>query len=171
MNKYRAEKGTSLIEVLIYIAILSIIGTILVGYFMIAINSDDTHTKQNDISISASNISSSLKYDIESGINIAEPAIDKASSTSLIIISKDGEIRYYKDSNNYLIRESGSSTKNLISNSIAVDNIVFRKNEFFEERLNSTSTSIEVTLQISNRKTKDIVRPLSLSYLVGENSI
>lgn len=165
------KKGSSLIEVLIYIAILAIIGTILVGYFMVAITSEKEHSVRSSVMTSVQNITSSINYDLGRTSIVGIPENNFATSSILEIKTDSGVVRYKVDSDNNLIKEISTTTVVLTDQVSKVDNIVFRRIDHFEERLSATTTSIDLILSVSDRQSGKIKRDTEISFLVGKDTI
>jgi type II secretory pathway component PulJ len=164
------NRGTSLIEVLIYVAILSIIGSILTGYFMTTIYSESEHTKNNDLSTSLQNINSTLKYDLSKAISVSDPGVSNGTSSRLLIVTSD-DLYEYSLVNKILIKKAGTTTQSISAPLTEVDSVYFRRRDHYESRLMATSTSIEFVIAISNKDVKSMERKSESVFLVGKDSI
>lgn len=163
-------KGFSLIEILIYIAILSIIGAILTSYFMTTISSEVEHSKRNALENSIQNINATLKYDLSNALNILEPSTSNTTSTSLIVSSSEGGYEYKVDNKN-LIKIFGTTTQILNTEAVEIDDWYFKRRDHFESRLNATTTSIECYFLLSNKISKSMKRTINTLILIGKDSI
>ncbi len=170
MNITRTNRGMSLIEILIYIAILSIIGSILTGYFMTAMYSESEHSKNNDLSTSLQNINSNLKYDLSKALSVSDPSGNNSTSSRLLIVSQ-GESYEYSVENKVLLKKVGTTTESITAPLTEVDSWYFKRRDHFENRLNTTSTSIECYLSISNKTAKSMKRTVNSVFLIGKDAI
>lgn len=171
MKKIIRQKGSSLIEVLIYVAIVAIIGTILAGYFIVAVNSEAEHAKRNAINSSVENIISILKYDITRTIKVGTPSLQDTASSTLELQTSDGVVKYYVDENNILLKSSGSVVSRMTEPSVKVSDINFNRREHYEVRLNATTTSIELNMTLKNRQTEQLSRTIDMSFMVGKDTL
>lgn len=170
MKITRINSGSSLIEVLIYVAILSIIGAILAGYFVTVISSESEHSKSNDLSTSLQNITATLKYDLSRAVFVSDPPINMGTSSRLEIVTDVG-VEEYSISGGSFVKKVGTTTESLTTTAIEVGDLFFKRRDHYENRLNATTTSIEFYILIQNRTYKEMKREINSVFLIGKDSI
>lgn len=148
----RQEGGFSLIEVLLYVAIFSVISVISMNTLFQAIRSFDTLRISRDINDSSVGIMERLTRDIK-----GSTAVDLANSTfavspgrlTLNTVSASGTpltVEYYVDASTLRYKEDGVEKGSLMSAKTTIDALVFRY-------INSGSTiGIKIELHLSSAR-------------------
>lgn len=148
----RAQSGFSLIEVLLYVAIFSVMSVISMNTLFQAIKSFDALRISRDINDSSVGIMERLTRDIK-----GSTSVDLANSTlnispgrlTLSTVSASGTpvvVEYYVSSSTLRYKEGGVDKGSLMSAKTAIDALVFRY-------INSGSTiGIKIELHLSSTR-------------------
>ena len=80
-------------------------------------------------------------------------------------------IRYKVNSNGSFVKELSTTTIILSEPSVLIKDSVFQRRDHFEERLNATTTSIELNITLQNNKSQTMTRSVDTTFLVGKDTI
>lgn len=146
------KKGFSLLEMLVYIAVLAVATLIVVGVF-ISINQGRARTE------AVAEVNSNIRFtmekinqDLKSASSVSVPATAGATSTSLTIEISGTEIVYCVSSG-YLRRQSagacGDFSETITSDTVVVDNMVFERIENSNPVIQKTIITVKTSVTMS----------------------
>lgn len=127
INKKLLYKGTTLIELLLYIGLLSVFIGLLTGLFGTAMEIFLSSQSSTGISTDSTYILSRLTYDVQRAQSIATPELPGNSSSSLTLVIDGINYTYASDSNGNLIYTNNLGNFNLNSHLVGVSDIQFTK--------------------------------------------
>lgn len=150
------QKGFSLFELLVYIAILSIVSLTIAGIFIYI-------TKGRGQSESRSEVSSNLRFAVEKitqdlryASSVLTPASASATST-ILIFNSGGSTFSYCVAEGFLRRQAGGScdqnSETITSDSVTMSNLLFTRLENTNNVLGKTMVSIKISLTASYNST------------------
>jgi hypothetical protein len=125
--RYSVNRGTTLIELLIYIGLLSIFIGVLTSLFSTAIDIQLGTQSTSALAIDSSYILSRLKYDIQRAQAITTPASLGVNSSILVLSINGVDYTYTKDSNGNLTCTNNLGTINLNSYLASVSTVTFTR--------------------------------------------
>ena len=117
------ENGFTLIEILIYFTLLSIILLITVDLFFRILESSVESTSKNSVEIEGGYVLKRLAYDIRQAESISVPTNPGDSSSSLKLIINGSDHDYFLDS--FVLNFDTGETTPVTSNSVQVQAIEF----------------------------------------------
>lgn len=167
MKKRTQQSGMSIIEILIYVAILAVIGVVLSNYFIAAVSTQAEHDRRDDLASGAQNITAAFRQDTSSADALLDPAID-ATSSQLLLSTSLGAILFQQNGST-LNRIFGSSTQPLINTRVRVRELQFMSNTFFEPRLNATTTSVQYHVLLEHLRVPGMTRSVDGTLLIGKD--
>ena len=148
IENWKFSKGSSLLELLIYLAVLAIISGVVSGIFM-SIN------KGKGASDSRTEVSSNLRFVFD---KIAQDIRSATSSANIItpsdiltLIVGGNTISYSTTSDNRLQRTAGSGPEIITSSLTEITGLMFKRLETTNTILNQTYTSVEIMATSSFR--------------------
>jgi type II secretory pathway pseudopilin PulG len=159
----------SIIEILIYVAILAVIGVVLSGYFVAAITAQSEHDRRNDLANSAQNITAAFGQDAARASRLLLP-LPGATSSAMQFATPDGGV-LYEQSGATLLRISGSTTATLIDQRVRLAQISFDAGAYFEPRLHATSTSVHYHILLEHSLAPGMVRSIDGTLLIGKDAL
>lgn len=156
MSKNFSQKGFSLFELLVYIAVLSVVSLTIVGIFIYI-------TKGRGQSESKSEVNSNLRFAVEKitqdlryASSVATPATASASSTTLVFDSGGSTITYCVAEGALRRQIGGSCDQNsatITSEAVTISGPVFTRFENTNAVLGKTVVSIKINLTASYNST------------------
>lgn len=156
--------GYSLIEVLLYIAILAIISVVLSSFFLVSVTSNNEHSARDDIAEASDDIKLALDNDITNALSIQTPAIN-ASGTALVLVLPSATTTWSIASSS-LVRVSASSTRTFSGSTSRIKSALFTVRGGVHSRLNATTTRVEYHIDIQSTR-ENLTRTLESAALVG----
>jgi len=142
IENWKFSKGSSLLELLIYLAVLAIISGVVSGIFM-SIN------KGKGASDSRTEVSSNLRFVFD---KIAQDIRSATSSANILTLIVGGNtISYSTTSDNRLQRTAGSGPEIITSSLTEITGLMFKRLETTNTILNQTYTSVEIMATSSFR--------------------
>lgn len=171
MYVIRKQSGSSLIEVLVYVAILGILGTILTGYFMATVNSEAEHNKRDALATSAQNITAALHLGLTEAKGIDEPPPNAGASPVLQIASVEGVMTFSTSSSGGLRMTTGTTTTELVAPTVRVSDISFYTRSHYEPSLSATTTSVEYHITLMHRVSAKMQKELFGVLLLGKDAL
>ncbi|MBI5147852.1 MAG: four helix bundle protein [Parcubacteria group bacterium] len=144
-----SSRGFSLLELLIYVAVLAIVTVIVSGFFL-AINKGrgqvDARTEVNQ------NIRfalSAIERDLSAASSVTVPATTGATSSVLTLISGGNTVTYATTTLNRLQRTVNSLSEVIVSERVKIDSLSFVRLENTSNALGKTFVSVETGLGVS----------------------
>lgn len=169
MSSVIYKKGISIIELLIYVAILAVIGVVLSGYFVAALRAQSEHDHRDDLANGVQNITTVLRQEAARAVQLMNPS-PGATSTSLLIMNVDGAVLFQLNGS-MLQRISGSSTVPLANTRIRVRTLWFEGNAYVEPRLGATSTSVRYHVVLEHLQAPEMLRSVDGTLLIGKDTL
>lgn len=117
-------RGFSLVELLIYMALMSIFLLVLLDVFTTTLNTKLSTQSTSALSYDSRYILSKLAYDVNNADSIASPAIGATSDTLQLVAS--GSTNTYSIINGNLVKTSGGVSMSLNGNDASLDAISFK---------------------------------------------
>lgn len=158
------QKGTSLIEVILYIALFSIIIIVVVDLLMTSGSLKTESESQSGLQIDAALITSRLNYEIRSADTVTSPATIGQTTTSLSITTGSETHTFSLSGTNFLYQKTVGATvttDNLNSNLTNVSNLTFQALGFSGGKLvvktNFTLTEAKAIQQGNQSKNYEII--------------
>lgn len=159
-----SQKGTSLIEVILYIALFSVIIIVAVDLLMTSGSLKTESESQSGLQIDAALITSRLNYEIRSADVVTSPATIGQITTSLSITTGSETHVFSLTGSNLLYQKTVGvtvTTANLNSNLTNVSNLTFQALGFSGGKLvvktNFTLTEAKATQQGNLSKNYEII--------------
>jgi Tfp pilus assembly protein PilW len=163
MKKY-FQKGTTIVELLLYMGILAILLTVLTSIFVSALDVQMESNAVSSVQQDGNYILARLNYDIHKAQSITIPETSGMTGNSLEIVI-DGENYSYSESGNNLILTKNSETNNLNNgdSSISAFSVQRLGNAGgIEDSLRIAFTVTSKTKRISGFETKNFQTNLTL---------
>lgn len=110
---WRNQKGVTIIELILYMAILSILLTMLTSVFVSALDVQSESQATSSVEQDGNYILARLAYDIHRAQNINIPAVNGATANNFQITIDGVNYTYSLDTNNNLILSNNFGTNNL----------------------------------------------------------
>ncbi|MFQ5661945.1 MAG: prepilin-type N-terminal cleavage/methylation domain-containing protein [Candidatus Paceibacteria bacterium] len=144
---HNKKAGFSLIESLIYIAIIAAMAALVVNVLLVTTKSYNSLRISRDINNSALTTIERITREVKAaeGINIAESVFD-VHPGRLIVTTSATTTEFYLDSSTLKIKENNVDMGALVQQGSSVDNLVFRMLD------NSTTKGIRIEMTISNTR-------------------
>lgn len=127
MKKLSINKGTTLIELLLYIGLLAIFLGVLTGLFGTAVEIFISSQSTSGIAIDSSYLLSRIKYDIQRAQSISVPALQGANGSTLSLVIDGGTHTYSLDGSGNLVYSNPSGTFFLNSYLARISSLNFTK--------------------------------------------
>ncbi len=144
------ESGFSLIEIVIYLAIFSMISVVVINSFIVVLSSFSTIRTNNDLSDSGTMIMERISREIRlaKNIDIANTSSDTLQLNSTDVSGNNIIIKFIKEGNALNIYKDGTLVGNLLTQNIIFNSISF--NLFFTS--NTEGVKIVINLEDSRSK-------------------
>lgn len=120
----KSASGVTLVELLIYLGLMSIFIVILMGIFTAALNTKLASESTSGISQDSRYILSKLSYDVNNADSITSPALGEVSASLQIVTS--GSASTYAVSSGNLVKTAGGVSMNLNGIDTQLDSISFK---------------------------------------------
>lgn len=140
-NLKNSQKGVTIIELILYMSILTVLLTILTSIFVSALDVQSESQATSSVEQDGNYILARLEYDIHRAISINIPATNGAISNNFQLAINGVNYTYSLDANNNLIIANNSESNNL-------NNYGSNVSDFSVQRLGNTG-GIENTLKIN----------------------
>jgi hypothetical protein len=123
-NQITNYRGFTIVELLIYMGLMAIFITVLLGIFTAALKTKLATQSTSSISQDSRYILSKLSYDVNNADSITSPALGVTSDSLQIVTS--GSTGTYSLNNGNLVKTSGGISANLNGNDTQLDSISFK---------------------------------------------
>jgi type II secretory pathway component PulJ len=144
--KLRENKGFTLLELLIYIAILSAVTLVIASLFVSMNKGQGQVESRNEVDSNLQFSVEKINRDLKSASLVTTPASPNASSTSLILIS-GGQTITYDVSAGRLRRQIDAQDPQIItSDKVTVAEAIFTRLENTNQILNKTVVSVSLNI-------------------------
>ncbi len=144
--------GTTLIELLLYMGLLTIFMSVLAGLFSSAV---DLHLESNattSVDRDAQFIISRLTYDIERAVGIVAPASLGSTGSTLTLSITGGNISYNTDASGNLVYTTTSGSFTLNSYDVTISDLSFTHYGNLGGVEDNIQVSFTITSQYTQRK-------------------
>lgn len=146
------QKGFSLLELLIYIAVLAVVMTMLVGVFFSINRSRGKVESQSEVNSNLRFAMEKLSGDIKSASQISTPVAAGSAANNLVINNAGATIEYCINAGTLRRQENGTCDGNsptITSDKVKVDNLSFNRIENSNANLTKKVISLEITISMS----------------------
>jgi len=150
-RKSASTKAFSLLELLLYVAILVIIMVFLSGAFLSFLRGRSRVEAKNEVNSNLHFAVEKISQDVASASSVSIPASAGATSTSLVLIVSGSEVTYCVSGGQLRRQVSGpcnSSSSAITSSNITVATSTFTRLENTNTVLGKTIVSIEISLSM-----------------------
>lgn len=140
-------KGFSLLELLIYMAILSGLMVIVANSFISLSKGQGQSQARSDVNSAIRFATERLRQDIKGASSVTTPSTTTSSSTLQILVG--GTTIVYDTLLGQLRRKEGVATPvSVTNNNVAVTSLLFTRQENYNTTLQSTTTAIQILMTI-----------------------
>lgn len=164
-NLIKSQIGTTVVELLLYMSILSVLLTILTSVFVSALDVQSESSAVSSVEQDGNYILARLAYDIHRSQGINVPASNGATNNNLQIIMGAVVYTYSIDTNNNLILVNNLGTNNLNNYGTSISGFSVTRlgnTGGIENTLKINFTVTSRTKRVSGYETKDFQTNLSL---------
>ena len=164
-KKITSQKGVAIVELLLYMGILSFLITILTSIFVSALDVQSESSSASSVEYDGNYILARLGYDIHRANSISIPSSNGSSSATLRIVIDSENYTYSIDSNNNLILVNNLGTNNLNNYGTTVSDLLVQRlgnAGKIENTLRINFTVTSRTKRISGYEVKNFEVNLSL---------
>lgn len=151
-----SNKGFSLLELLIYVAIIAIITVFISGIFLILNKSRGQTEARNEVNSAIRFAIEKISQDIKAASGVSAPASAGATSTALQITVSGSNIAYCIANAELRRQINGScdvSSEEIAGGNVRMKSLVFTRLENTNAILNKTIVSIEINLSAEYNST------------------
>jgi len=141
------QRGFSLLELLIYIGILSLMSVILAGAFVSLTRGRAQSTARSEVESNARFVLERITQDVSAASSVTTPVLGTASS-ALLLTGSGSTISYDVVAGVLRRIVNGGSAERLTGTSVVVDSSLFTRIENYNTTLAATTTSIQVLMTI-----------------------
>lgn len=130
LEEIKNKKGFSIIEILIYLAIFTVMSIVVINSFIIILSSSSTIRSNHDLLDSGSVAMERISHEIRKAKNIdLVNSVFDSNSSVLQLTDVDGtsNINFRKDGDNLDISKNGGSLGNLLAENIHLNSLIFRR--------------------------------------------
>lgn len=146
--KFNSQRGVTIVELLLYMAILSVLLTILTSVFVSALDVQSESNATSSVEQDGNYILARLAYDIHRAKSINIPASNGATNNNFQIVVGGINHTYFVDANNNLILTNNLGANNLNNYGTSVS-------AFLVQRLGNvggTEDTLKINLTITSRE-------------------
>jgi prepilin-type N-terminal cleavage/methylation domain-containing protein len=153
LNVHRQKSGFSLMELLIYMAIVSVIVVVLANIFIALSKGRGQVESRTEVSTALRFSIAKINQDIKAASSVVTPATASSTASSLVLVIGETET-IYDIADGALRRTIGTQEPEIItSSSVVVNNILFTRFENVNQVLQATTTSIQTALSMRHINT------------------
>lgn len=163
--KFKSQKGVTVVELLLYMAILSVLLTILTSVFVSALDVQSESQASSSVEQDGNYVLARLAYDIHGAQGINIPAVNGATSNNFQIAVNGVNYTYSVDVNNNLILTNDLGVNNLNNYGSSVSALLVQRLGNVggvEDTLRVNFTVTSRTKRSSGFETKDFQTNFSL---------
>ena len=147
--KRKFNKGFSLVEILIYLAIFTAVSILVINSFIIVVSTFTKIRSNHDLVNSGSNSLERISREIRQAKSIDSTSIFDSDSSSLKLVDPDGNIIVFdKNLDDLRISKNGEVIGNLLVNNVSLDKLIFKH----IVTANSEAIKIEIEIEDTNSK-------------------
>lgn len=153
---FGSNNGFSLLELLIYVAIIAIVTLFIAGIFLILNKSRGQIEARNEVNSNLRFAIEKISQDIKAASNVSAPASAGATSTSLQIAVSGSNVIYCVADAKLRRQVNGScdaSSEKITDNSVKIESLIFTRLENTNAVLNKTVVSIGISLSAAYNST------------------
>ncbi len=127
-RKWKTTSGVTLVELLVYMALVSLFMVVLVQLFTSIFSLQLTTQSTSTLTQDARFIIARMGYDLENAASVSVPGTLGQTSTSLSFVAEDGSARSYSlDGSGNLVETVSGSSANLNGLDTKITNITFER--------------------------------------------
>lgn len=158
MKIFRNKKGFTLVELLLYMGILSILLTVTLQMFGSVFELQLESQATSSVDVDGRFIMSRFNYDIGKTQTIISPASNGASSSALTVSVNSQNLTYSLSNGNLTLLNAGTGTTDqLNSNETKVSNLSFLRLEGDSSGKDLVQMSFTLTSEVIRKTSKDVV--------------
>lgn len=167
-QKIQKKNGFSLLELLVYIAILSILVVVVSNIFISISKSRGQSQAKTEVNSSVRLVTELIRQDIKNASVVSVPA-SAGSSGSSLTLTRGGVTIIYDVSSGVLRRKEGAATAiNITNSNISVDTLTFTRIENPNAVFGTTDISIKINMTFRyNGNSPDWTYSTSSQTVVG----
>ncbi len=145
MNKKSSQIGFTLVELIIYMGLFSILLTVLTTFFSTIVDSKLESESSTSVEQDSKYILSKLIYDIQQAESVAQPAALGTSTSSAQLVINGTTYTYDIRNNNFVLTFNG--------NSYELNSYQTKMNSFSVQKIgnNSGKPTLKITAEIESR--------------------
>lgn len=163
--KFNSQKGITVVELLLYMSILSVLLTVLTSVFVSALDVQSESNAASSVEQDGNYILARLAYDMHKAQSINIPAINGAISDNFQIVVNGVNYTYSMDANNNLILTNNLGANNFNNYGASISSFLVQRlgnPGGIENTLRINFTVTSRTKRISGYEIKDFQTNLSL---------
>ena len=161
LNKYKKNKGFSIMEIIIYFTLLSVISILVINNIISLFKNYNIAKSNQEIEYNAINIIDKITRDVRDArnVNISDSSFSVADgSVSLNIASSTNEIssttvKFYLNNNKLKYMKDGVDVGNISTNSVNVSNFKI----FYINSSSTEAIKLELTLDTTPRLSTSLI--------------
>ena len=143
------SKGFTLLELLIYIAILAIITLVIANAFIMLNRSRGQVEAKNEVSSNLRFALEKTRREVVTATNLITPADKNTSSSSLALAAGGDTIRYFASSSQLFRQVNANAPERITGSNVKIDSINFKRLENTNTVLKKKRVSVEISLAVS----------------------
>ncbi|MFZ2205093.1 MAG: prepilin-type N-terminal cleavage/methylation domain-containing protein [Minisyncoccia bacterium] len=145
-----SKKGFSLLELLIYLAILSVLVVVIANIFISLSKSNAQSQAKSEVNSAIRFASELLRQDIKSSSVISVPTTPGGTTSPTLTLTRDGVVIIWDTSAGVLRRKEGSANPiNVTNANVLVGTPVFTRIENANQTFGTTNVSIGINITFS----------------------
>jgi type II secretory pathway pseudopilin PulG len=145
-NKFKKAAGFTLIELAIYIAILSVVTVVVADSFLILNKGRGGVEAKSELSSNSRFATEKIKRDIASASGLVTPDTTAASTTLLNLTISGASIKYTVNNNRVTRQVDSNPFEYITTDSVRVNELSFTRLENINTVLNKKRISVEINI-------------------------
>jgi len=146
---FKKSSGFTLLELLIYIAILAIITLVIANAFIILNRSRGQVEAKNEVSSNLRFALEKTKRDIVTAKSLVTPAVKNTASSTLELTIASDTIKYFASSSLLFRQTNTNAPEQITTAKVKIDSINFKRLENYNAVLKKKRVSVEISFTIS----------------------
>jgi prepilin-type N-terminal cleavage/methylation domain-containing protein len=147
-NRFK-KSGFTLIELAIYIAILSVVTVVVADSFLILNKGRGGVEAKSDLNSNLRFATEKIKRDITSASNLITPDTTAASSTLLNLTISGASVKYTLNNNRVTRQVDAAPFEYITSDTVKINNLYFNRLENINTVFNKKRISVEINISAS----------------------
>jgi len=149
LSIFKKESGFTLLELLIYIAILAIITLVIANAFIILNRSRGQVEAKNEVSSNLRFALEKTKRDIVTAKSLVTPAVKNTASSTLELTIASDTIKYFASSSLLFRQTNTNAPEQITTSKVKINSINFKRLENYNAVLKKKRVSVEISFTIS----------------------